>query len=304
MRRWASTSGCALPTRHVEAVVPRRTRVVREVPPLTPEVPEDRARGLVARLYQDIRETTGAPGVNLFFRELAAAEVLQDAWTSLRPLYASGDLPAAGARLRAVIGHPVRLPRIGSSLTIDAGMSAADLSRLRATLQHFAMTNAMNLVMMSVLLDGAHAAVGPTQGSLPKLEMSKGRNGPGLAVSAPRDELLPLPAHSEIASSSCSVMDAITLLLVPGPLTLRPTLLRHLAPWPTLLGAVWGLVAAKAGTFGDAVRHVEESARAEASGLAAPATELHVRERASRFRPAVSGFLVLASSLVVDEAAN
>jgi hypothetical protein len=266
-------------------------------------VPEERARGLVARLYHDIRETTGAPGVNLFFRELAAAGELEEAWASLRPLYASGDLPAAGARLRAVIGHPVELPSIGRSLTLDAGMSPADLPRLHATLRHFAVTNAMNLVMMSVLVDPAGPADRAPHRDLPHIGSADSRNEAGPSVSA-RDELLPLPAESEIGRPSSSVMDAITLLILPGPLTLRPTLLRHLAPWPALLGAVWGLVAAKAETFSDAARHVEGLAMREASRLAAPAVDHRITDRASRFRPAVSGFLTLTSSLVVDEDAT
>lgn len=281
---------------------PRRAAARHEVKRLPPEVPEGQAHGLVGRLYADIRGTTGAPGVNLFFRELAAVGSLPDVWASVRPLYASGELQAAGARLRALIDPPVRVLRIDESLGSAVGMSASDLRQLYATVRHFAVTNAMNLVMVSALLDEEPSVVTTSPCDEQSRETRDGERDTGAVIFA-REELLPLPSDSEIDGTSTSRMDAITALVVRGRPTLRPTLLRHLAHWPALLGAVGDLVMANPGVLNEAAQHAEDLACREASALSAPSTGDHVREMALRFRPAMSGFLALAESIVVDDGA-
>ena len=58
-----------------------------------PAITENDATDEVAELYADIRKTLGIPLVNLIWRNLATMPGALDwAWSSVKPLYASGQI--------------------------------------------------------------------------------------------------------------------------------------------------------------------------------------------------------------------
>src|SRR3546814_185163 len=76
-----------------------------------PAVPEAEAAGETARMFADIRATTGSPVVNLIWRHFATIPGgLEWAWTAARPIYAGGHAQAAARRLYERLDPPLPLP--------------------------------------------------------------------------------------------------------------------------------------------------------------------------------------------------
>ena len=72
-----------------------------------PYVSERDARGEIADIFADIRDTLRVPVVNLIWRHFATLDGgLLAAWEALRPIYASGAAEAAGARLLSGLALP------------------------------------------------------------------------------------------------------------------------------------------------------------------------------------------------------
>lgn len=67
---------------------------------LLAELPEDRATGAIAEIYDEIRRFSGVPYVSSLQRYLATMPgVLEWAWSALRPAMKSGIIPETGWRL-------------------------------------------------------------------------------------------------------------------------------------------------------------------------------------------------------------
>jgi hypothetical protein len=76
---------------------------------LLAELPEDRATGAVAVIYEEIRRFSGVPYVSSLQRYLATMPgVLEWAWAAIRPAMVSGVIPETGWRL----ANSVRLTRL------------------------------------------------------------------------------------------------------------------------------------------------------------------------------------------------
>src|ERR1700692_4137084 len=79
---------------------------------LLAELPEDRATGAVAVIYDEIRRFSGVPYVSSLQRYLATMPgVLEWAWDALRPAMTSGTIPETGWGGGRADGAPCPPPR-------------------------------------------------------------------------------------------------------------------------------------------------------------------------------------------------
>ena len=76
---------------------------------LLAELPEDRATGAIAEIYDEIRRFSGVPYVSSLQRYLATMPgVLEWAWDAVRPAMVSGIIPETGWRLANDLSLPRR----------------------------------------------------------------------------------------------------------------------------------------------------------------------------------------------------
>ena len=117
-----------------------------------PAITENDATGEVAKLYADIRKTLGVPLVNLIWRNLATMPgALAWAWSSIKPLYAPGQIQSEaralieGQRLPAVPAFPTAALRV---VGVDEGAEVA----IRGILDSYDRSNPLNLIALFTLL--------------------------------------------------------------------------------------------------------------------------------------------------------
>ena len=233
--------------------------------PVTPgshdEIPETTADPKIAGIYADIRAVSGLPGINLFYRRLAYAgpEVLAEFWQQVAPLYRSRWLHRAGALLEARVTLPA-VCALDVPLLKAAGVQTDNRARVRATLRYFNRANAMHLVLFSLLARNVFdegAEVSP----LPVAD--------DVAIMFNNDEvMLPLITWDDTPAASAVLIGALRDRLAPGLAdTIRPTLLRHFAAFPVLLGAMYGYVAGHNEALTDAIATSRMDALALAGSL-------------------------------------
>src|SRR5450755_871915 len=98
---------------------------------LLAELPEDRATGAVAVIYDEIRRFSGVPYVSSLQRYLATLPgVLEWAWAALGPAMASGVIPETGWRLAADVRVRPAEP-IPAAMLQGWGVDAAGLAAIR-----------------------------------------------------------------------------------------------------------------------------------------------------------------------------
>ncbi len=118
---------------------------------LLAELPEDRATGAVAVIYDEIRRFSGVPYVSSLQRYLATIPgVLEWAWDAIRPAMVSGVVPETGWRL----ANSVRLTPLApvsdaarASWRLDAAASAT----IRVIAENFVRVSPVNLMTSSCL---------------------------------------------------------------------------------------------------------------------------------------------------------
>lgn len=262
------------------------------------EIPEDTTDPLIAGVYADIRRASGLPGINLFYRRLAYAgpQVLDAFWQQVKPLYVSGALTRAGATLQQHVPDSVRCA-LDDSLLKAAGIASDDRASVRATLKYFNQANAMHLVLFSVIAR-ALGSIGHGETPVPLAAVSTDRNGDA--------ELLPLPAWDDSPAASRVLIGAIRDRLAGGlDDTIRPTLLRHFAPYPVLLGSLHGYVASREPELVaaiEAMRQVASGLAGTISGDVAVTFDDQVRQvvavTAGEFRQIIPVMLVLGTAMV------
>jgi hypothetical protein len=270
----------------------------RPTAPRHDEIPENTTDPTIAALYAQIRTVSGLPGINLFYRRLAyaGAHVLASFWNQVEPLYSTRRLHDAGATLEGKVTPP-GVCALDGPLFKAAGLARDDRASVRATLRYFNQANAMHLVLFSVIAHAVHDA---------------GRDLPAAPVdvaSPPvnRDaELLPLISWDDTPPASRVLIDAIRDRLAPGMAdTIRPTLLRHFAPYPVLLASVHGFVAAHNAALLDTIEAARQDALALANTLARDVTftftddvRQPVETTTAEFRQIIPTMLVLGTAMV------
>ena len=223
-----------------------------------PAIAEPDATGAIAEIYADIRAVTGVGVVNLVWRRLATTPgALEFAWTALRPAYASGQTAAAGRSFRRRLNPPA-LPLLPKAALAAAGVDRLGLVNVRAILDSYDRTNAMNLIGLSALLlalDGESSGVPST---------------PAGVSEAPLPPIPPLPSLDVLDPS---IRDLVDMLNDIGEEDGRviASMYRHLAYWPGYLSLIWSLLAPLQadGRLAASIESARKLGRAEAAGLAA-----------------------------------
>lgn len=194
------------------------------------EVGEATAVGEVARIYEEIRATTGLPFVSLVYRHLATEpDVLERTWAVLAPALSSPEWRATAADL-AEVQSPEVVAIPVSALSV-VGLDADEFAATTATLVAYARANASNLLASQILLGRPPS----TRASDPPAPTAFDRR-PDVIESA----LLPMCDLRTLDSATVALLEEISVY-VSGeerPLVV-PSLWRHFGHRPALIGLLW-----------------------------------------------------------------
>lgn len=198
-----------------------------------PSIPEAEATGEIAELYADIRATLGVPVVNLIWRNLAALpNGLHWAWSTARPLYASGAIYPEARALRTRQRLP-DIPALPLAALEAVGVDAATRATIRRVIDSYDRSNPLNLIALMVLL-------GRLRGETPAGDAA----APAGAAEEPVSGELPaLLALAEMAPATAALVRAVNRLGAGGGDHILVSMPRHLAHWPGYLALYWQAVA-------------------------------------------------------------
>ena len=190
---------------------------------LLAELPEDRATGEIATIYEEVRRFSGVPYVSSLQRYLATLPgVLEWAWEAVRPAMVSGVIPETGWRLARAVRIPP-LPPVSAAVLRVWGINAPGLAAIRNIAANFVRVSPVNLMTgacLRLLLTGTPpSGVGFDQhwAPPPMLAPMPGNADPGA---------LP-PDRRAVLMQLATEMDGKPFI---------PALYRQLAHWPSLLG--------------------------------------------------------------------
>lgn len=195
---------------------------------LLAELPEAQASGEQRRIYTEIRRLSGVPMVALIYRHLATIPgALEWAWALIESPMQGGQLQQRAWQLAAAaaITPARRVPR--AALRV-AGIGADDEALIHSVLNAYNRANPVNLMVVCCLArhlsGGAHATTRPADPPAWQPPTVKGS----------------IPAMLPPGEMSEPVRELVSLLTDRGsaraPSPLWPSLYRHLANWPALLG--------------------------------------------------------------------
>lgn len=226
-----------------------------------PAITEAAATGEIAALYADIRATLGVPLVNLIWRNLATIPGgLAWAWESVKPLYAAGQVRHEARALRAGQRLPAMAPLPAAALRA-VGVDAAAESTIRAILDSYDRSNALNLVTLSALL-----------ARLRNEAPAAGQPAPASSTEPPVGAALPpLVALADMTAETASLVQAVNRLATRGEDHILVSMPRHLAHWPGYLALYCSLLTPldASGALGDCVDAVRADGRERGARLAA-----------------------------------
>lgn len=194
---------------------------------LLPELPETEASGNTREIYSEIRRLCGVPMVALIYRHLATIPgALEWAWALLRPAMTSGLLQERAWELAAGNSLPFSASIPRPALRV-AGISADDQRTIANVLDAYNRANPVNILAVQYLAHLLHRTAADAT-DLP----------PFSSWEAPQ-ALAPLPAMIEPQDMDPKVRELVGLLTdrgEPRPSRDLPSLYRHLARWPNMLG--------------------------------------------------------------------
>ncbi len=186
-------------------------------------IAEASATGSVATLFEDIRQTLGVPVVNLIWRHLATIpDGLEFAWTSLKPVYVSGQVASEAHALNQVLNIP-RLPGMSTSTLAAAGLTQADIDSISVVIASYERSNARNLVAMGALLAKLDNITSVDSGAAVDT----------LEIPAVSGQMPALPSMEDMSASVRELVNDMNQL--GGRMTVMPTMYRHLSHWPSYL---------------------------------------------------------------------
>lgn len=219
-------------------------------------ISEAEATGETAAIFADIRQTMQLPLVTSIWRTLHGVEGgLPAAWAAAKPIYASGQVDAALQRLRDELALPVPEPLVPGQLAC-AGVSPAELPRIRALVGAYNRSNAMNLLALTGLV--SEPAGTPPADPVP-------------APPAPWPEIPPLLGQDQIAPDTWSLLEHVNRFGTRGEDIILGTLWRHVAShWRGLLALLHAGLAPlqRDGSIDASVRQLQEITRREGARLA------------------------------------
>lgn len=195
---------------------------------LLAELPEAQASGELGRIYGGIRRLSAVPMVALIYRHLATIPgALEWAWGLIEPAMQAGLLQQRAWHLGADALIPAQraIPRAALRA---AGLGAADETAITAVLDAYNRANPVNIMAVRCL--ALHLA-GSVKGPAPAWPLTAWQ---------PPAPLAPLPSMVDPGAMDATVRELVILLAnrseAATPAPLWPSLYRHLAHWPALLG--------------------------------------------------------------------
>ena len=191
-----------------------------------PAITEAEATGEIADIYSDIRATLGVPVVNLIWRHLATMpDALPWTWSTVRPLYASGEVGRAAAYLRQNLVLPAQ-PEWPVAALEAAGLGKDARAGIRQVLMSYDRSNSMNLVALSALR--AKVRGESDTAPLPAVE-------PGAEIAGELPALVPI---DEMPAATAELVLMLNAIGDPEQRVLA-SMYRHLSHWPAFLALVW-----------------------------------------------------------------
>lgn len=199
------------------------------------ELREENAPPGIRAIYNDIREATGVPQVNLIFRHLALDEaVLEWAWRTIAPLYRDGRVAAAAARLGADL--PLRSPPVWEAAP------EAEAPAIRAVLATYDRGNSWNLIGLSALLRVAGRGAAP-----PAVRQRAAPTAPA-ADAGTLPPVRPLPRPGEIPPELMALVEDLAARQGTAAFGVLPSLYLHLTHWPECVRQAHAIVQPLLGT--------------------------------------------------------
>jgi hypothetical protein len=190
---------------------------------LLAELPEERATGQIAVIYDEIRRFSGVPYVSSLQRYLATMQgVLEWAWEAVRPAMVSGAIPETGWQLAAAVQIPA-LPPVSAAVLRLWGVDAAGLAAIRNIAENFVRVSPVNLMTgacLRLMLTGTRPA------------------GAGFGGAwTPPAMLAPMPGNTDPAALPPDLRAVLMQLATAVDGTpFVPALYRQVAHWPAFLG--------------------------------------------------------------------
>jgi hypothetical protein len=190
--------------------------------PLLAELPEDRATGAIAEIYDEIRRFSGVPYVSSLQRYLATMPgVLEWVWAAIRPAMISGIIPETGWRLAENV-RLAPLPPVAAEERLDWKLDTGGYATIGAIAENFVRVSPVNL------MTGACVKVLLTQPPSAGLGF--------LNLWAPPVMLPPMPGNADplaLPADQRGVLSRFATELDGSPFI--PALYRQLARFPAFL---------------------------------------------------------------------
>ncbi len=216
------------------------------MPSSLPEIRESEAPPEIAAIYDEFKQATGLPVVNLIYRHLATLPgVLPWVWSLVRGPVVAGQAEQAAIRL----GAALRAQQLDPSVAHEARLHALDADGIRAVLDVYHQGNILNLVCLTAVL-AVFNAPQPTPPS------GVGLTAAGAAQTLARQrtgaqEAIPLlPKYASLPPDVAALVQSLAQLHDKASTAgVTPSLYLHLAHWPEFLRAVRAPLASR---FADA----------------------------------------------------
>jgi len=217
-------------------------------------VDEGSATGETAEIFADIRATMGIPLITSIWRGLADMNgSLRTVWNAAKPIYLSGHVDKALARVVEQTGLPLPEPLAPADLA-RSGISGSQLDAIHTILDAYNRSNGMNMVALAAL-------VSPKTG---KREDACPRTAPTWG------EFPALMSRDEINDKTWDLIRQVNAFGAPGIDAHVATLWRHLAHWPGLLALIYSALTPRQadGSIAAAAARMVELTRQEGVRLA------------------------------------
>ena len=227
---------------------------------LLAELPEAQASGEQRRIYLEIKRLSAVPMVALIYRHLATIPgALEWAWALVEPALRSGRLQERAWQLADEAAIPGR-PTIPRAALRAAGIDAVAETAIVQVLQAYNRANPVNMLVVSCVAQHLAGRVEP-----------KGA-APAASGWQPPPAPAPLPPMVDPAAMPPAVRELTLLLTDRGddraPSPLWPSLYRHLAHWPAILGYASVLVGPEFAAVDASAEQLRRQAQAAAVALA------------------------------------
>ena len=192
------------------------------------DLPEDRATGRIAEIYDEIRIFGAVPYVSSLQRQLATIPgCLEWLWDAVRPAFVDGRVPLAawGAVQDLDLPGVAPVPRPAlRALGVDA-MGEASLHSIYETFLRASPVNMVTASLMGRMLDG-----------VPEKNPRSGDDVPSWQPPAPPQALPPFPPDGQLSADIRSLLELFEVDMDGA--TFVPGLYRLLAHWPLYLAHV------------------------------------------------------------------